>query len=140
MLKYFEAGSLVKINIRGKNVSALVVSSKDAAELKTEIRSANFQLKKISASISKPFLGKNFLKAVNETASYFVATTGGVLYHLIPSFILENPRLISAKNSNQEPEKTTEQKTENLIFQATKRTFAPPAFRVRTRFAVSAVT
>lgn len=118
--QHFEAGSLVRINLRGKNVPALVVSSKDAAELKTEIRSASFQLKKIGASISKPFLGKNFLKAVNETAGYFVATTGGVLYHLIPSFILENPRLISAKNYNQKSGKMTEQKTETLILQASE--------------------
>lgn len=93
--KCLEAGSLLKINIRGKNVSALVLKSKDATEIKSEIKSADFQLKKISSVTAKPFLQKEFLEAVRETAEYFVATQGGILLHLIPSIVLKNPNLLS---------------------------------------------
>ena len=92
--KYLEPGSLLKINIRGKSVSALVLESKDVTEAKLSIKSANFQLKKISAVTAKPFLQKKFLEAVRETAKYFVATEGNIIPQLIPSFILENPNLL----------------------------------------------
>jgi primosomal protein N' len=92
--EYLEPGSLLKINIRGKNTSALVLESRDVVDLKTEIKSANFRLKKISAISSKPFLKKEFLKAVQDTANYFVSTCGGILYHLLPTFVLENTNLL----------------------------------------------
>jgi len=72
----------------------LVLESRDAVEAKSEIKSAGFQLKKISDFTAKPFLQKEFLEAVKETAEYFVTTSGSVLSHLIPSFILENPNLL----------------------------------------------
>jgi primosomal protein N' len=93
--KYLEPGSLLKINIKSKSVSALVLESIDAAEVKSEIKSADFQLKKISTVVAKPFLQKEFLETVKITADYFITTSGGVLSHLIPSFVLENPNLLS---------------------------------------------
>jgi len=93
--KAIEVGSLVKINIRNKSTNALVIENKNATESKTEIKSAQFQLKKINSVSSKPFLQKEFLEAVKTTAEYFVASQGGILNHLIPSFILENPELLS---------------------------------------------
>ena len=44
--KSFEPGTLLKINLRGKNISALVLESRDAIEAKSEIKSADFSLKK----------------------------------------------------------------------------------------------
>ncbi|MFH0804254.1 MAG: primosomal protein N' [Candidatus Zambryskibacteria bacterium] len=93
--KYLEPGSLLKINIRSKSISALVLESRDASEAKSEIKSANFQLKKISAVTSKPFLQKEFLEAVKTTAEYFATTSGGVLSQLIPALVLENPNMMS---------------------------------------------
>lgn len=74
---------------------ALVLESRDAEEIKSEIKSANFQLKKISAVSGRPFLQKEFLEAIKETSQYFAAAKGNVLFHLIPSFILENPNVLS---------------------------------------------
>ncbi len=93
--KSLEIGSLVKINIRNKSVNALVIGNANAIEIKSEIKKADFQLKKISALTAKPFLQKEFLEAVETTAEYFVANQGSVLSHLIPSFILENPNMLS---------------------------------------------
>lgn len=98
--KYLEPGSLLKVNVRGKNVPALVLESRSVAEAKSEIKSASFQLKKISAVTSKPFLQKEFLEAVEIAAEYFVATPGNILPHLIPSFILENPSLLLPPRSD----------------------------------------
>ncbi len=93
--KYLEPGSLVKVNIRDKSVPALVLESRDATEIKSEIKSAGFSLKKISAVTAKPFLQKEFLEAVKQTAEYFVSTRGSVLSQLIPPFVLENPDTLS---------------------------------------------
>lgn len=92
--EYLEAGSLIKVTIRGKSVPALVIESRSVAEAKSEIKSADFRLKKISAFTSKPFLQKEFLQAAAKTADYFATTLGNVLPHLIPSYILENPNLL----------------------------------------------
>ena len=86
----FEPGSLIKVNIKNKSLHALVLQCRDATEAKTEIKSANFQLKKISGFAGKPFLQKEFLEAVQTTAEYFAATGGGILAHLIPALVLEH--------------------------------------------------
>ncbi|MEK7634998.1 MAG: primosomal protein N' [Patescibacteria group bacterium] len=117
--KYLEPGSLIKINIRNKSVPALVTKSRDVTEMKTEIKSANFQLKKISAFTSKPFLQKEFLEAVKVTAKYFSANLGNILPHLIPSFVLENPETISKISSKKQlPKNTSGTKNEVSILQA----------------------
>lgn len=87
----FEPGTLLKVNIRGKSVSALVLESRDARENKSEIKSADFSLKKISDFVSKPFLPKEFLEAAKTTAEYFATSIGSVLSQLMPAFVLENP-------------------------------------------------
>jgi primosomal protein N' len=118
--KYLEPGSLIKVNIRSKSVPALVLESRDATEAKSEIKSADFQLKKISALTAKPFLQKGFLEAVGATAEYFVATPGNILPHLIPSFILENPSILSVlkeeKTKTDSGQKET--KSEVVVIQA----------------------
>jgi primosomal protein N' len=106
---YLEPGSLVKVNIRNKSVRALVIQSKEAREMKSEIRRANFQVKKISSFTSKPFLQKEFLDAVKKTANYFAATEGAVFSQLLPSIILENSNLLTTPKdfagTNKDPSK-----------------------------------
>jgi len=92
---FLEPGSLIKVNIRNKSNNALVLESRDAVEVKSEIKSADYQLKKISSFSTKPFLQKEFLEAVKKTAQYFVASEGGVLAQLLPKVLLENPSLLS---------------------------------------------
>lgn len=95
--KFLEAGSLIKINIRNKNLPALVLESRNISEAKSEIKSANFQLKKINTDdlIIKPFLRKEFLEAIKETSEYFVTSEGSILSHLIPPIVVDNPNIIS---------------------------------------------
>ncbi len=110
-----EPGSLVKINIRSKAVSALVLESRDVTEAKSEIKSADFQLKKISAVTAKPFLQKEFLEVVKETAEYFATNQGSVLSQLIPSFVLENPSVLSKTVFSGQLSKTVFDNTKNEV-------------------------
>lgn len=104
--KYLEPGSLIKINLRGKSISALVIGSRSVSEAKSEIKAADFQLKKILNVTGRPFLDKEFLEAVKETSEYFAATTGALLSHLIPTAILEGdlplPKVSPVKKAAQE--------------------------------------
>ena len=116
--KNVEQGSLIKVNLRGKVINALVIGNRSAMEAKSEIRKADFQLKKISAVSAKPFLQKEFLEAVETTAEYFVGTSGSVLSQLIPSFILENPSVLSVlkkEKTNQLGGKGADKKNKNEI-------------------------
>jgi primosomal protein N' len=107
---YLEPGSLVKVNLRNRSVRALVIQSKEAREMKSEIKQANFQVKKISSFTSKPFLQKEFLEAVRKTANYFASTDGAVLSQLLPSIILENPNLLSVLKDTKETAKSANRK------------------------------
>lgn len=116
--EYAESGSILKVNLRGKNVPALVLYSRKVEEAKTEIKNAKFKLKKITAITAKPFLHKEFLRAVMETADYFVSSPGEILYHLIPSLVLENPSTLSESLKIKSGESTppnTEQKIKNEV-------------------------
>lgn len=113
---HLEPGFLLKVNIKSKSVPALVLESREAAGIKSEIKSASFQLKKISGVVAKPFLQKEFLEAVKTTAEYFVGSRGSVLSHLIPSFILENPSILSVlkeKENSVISESNNEKKAKN---------------------------
>ncbi len=90
-----ERGSLVKAPLRGKESYALVTESTPATELKSEIRTAHFQLKKIGSITSKPFLEEAYLEAVKKTADHHACEEGAVLEKLLPKYLLENPSLFS---------------------------------------------
>lgn len=115
--KSIEPGSLVKINLRGKNVFALVVKSREATDAKAEIKSAGFQMRKISGEIAKPFLPGEFLRAAEKTAEFFAVSVGSVISHLIPQIVLENPNLLCNKQ-NKEETKNNEAKSEVSVLQA----------------------
>jgi primosomal protein N' len=92
---FLEPGSLVKISIRGKSTSALILDIRSVRDAKSEIRGADYKIKKIISLSSKPFLNKSFLDAVIKTSDYYATSAGAVLSQIIPSAILENPNLLS---------------------------------------------
>ena len=98
----FEVGSLIKIPVRKKMVSALVFGTNEAVENKSEIKSATFSMRKINSEInsieSKPFLNKEFLEAIKETSEFFACGQGALLGQVIPSFFLENQKILQTKN------------------------------------------
>lgn len=94
----FDPGTLVKVSVRGKTVPALVMQSKNAAEHKSSIRSADFVIKKISSYSEEKFVKKNFLDALLEISDYFACSQGSLLTHLIPTFAVENYKSIISLN------------------------------------------
>ncbi len=112
-LSYFssasiEPGSLIKVSLRGKKVNALVIQSREARNMKAEIKSSNFQLKKVFSFVSKPFLSKPFLNSVRDTSAFFAVTEGALLSAIIPSNIIENPNLLYRFKEEKKPTKEAE--------------------------------
>ena len=97
VLSYFSIanltpGDLVKVPIRNKSTLALVVKSEDVKNAKSELRSKDFALKKISkTNVLKTKLPKAFVCASVKTATHYATNTGQVLSALVPKYILEDP-------------------------------------------------
>ncbi len=83
-----ETGSVIRVPLRKRTVGALVLTSEPALELKTEIRSADFELKKISNPHSKSIIFPQFFKTAEEIARYYASTVGSALFELLPATIL----------------------------------------------------
>lgn len=113
--EFIEPGSLVKIDIRNRKVVALVFKTSSAREVKSELKSANFKIKKISNLVAKPFLSQEFLEAVKKTADYFASTEGAVLYHLVPAIIFKNPQYAYSINRDYKKLKKTSKKEEGIF-------------------------
>jgi|SRR3989344_7232764 len=76
-LEKLSPGSLVKISLRKKEVKAVVISTESLKNRKSEIRQANFQLKKIRKS---DVLKKTVeLKALEKIAEYYATSVGALL-------------------------------------------------------------
>lgn len=88
-------GSIVSMPLRKKSVYGLVVASREATEVKSELKSLSYSLKKIENLKSTTFLSEVFVRAAQKIADYHASTVGAVLSALIPTSILENSADIS---------------------------------------------
>jgi len=96
-----ETGAIIKIPLRRKSVSGLVVRVESTKNLKLEIRSAKFQLKRIEAVSSCRLIQEAAVNAARETAQHFAGSPGTVLNSVIPRAILEStPELQIPKKKN----------------------------------------
>lgn len=119
-LSYFSGvdipvGSIIKVPLRKKIISALVINSKDVLESKDEIKKSSFALKKISKVKYTNLLSKNFVDSVETTAEYYVGSLGAVLNSLIPQTLLENIDKIKSEDIIEE--KTRPAKAEKFVIQ-----------------------
>lgn len=88
--KPLKEGSVVFVPLHKKEVPAIVLSSQDITDAKTEIRSAGFALKKIENKKTRKLLLPEFINAAHITADYFATTTGAILHSTVPSVIWSN--------------------------------------------------
>ncbi len=94
-LSYFSSnhispGSLVVVPVRKRSHNALVVSSRDARDAKSEIRSSDYAMKKVTEFKAEEFLSEEFMNAARKTAEFFAGSLGSVLNTLLPKAILES--------------------------------------------------
>lgn len=88
-------GGIVKIPLRKKVVFGLIVDKKDVSQMKSEIKSLPYSIKKVEEMQSGAFLTQNFTEAVKKIADYNATSIGSVLFSLIPKYILEESSQIT---------------------------------------------
>ncbi|MDQ3089642.1 MAG: hypothetical protein M3Q24_00615 [bacterium] len=92
----FEIGNLVNIPLRKGSASGIIVSIKSAQNSRSELRKADFQLKKISKTSKGISISPHFIKAAELTAIYYATSIGSVLGSLLPKLILEEPEIVAS--------------------------------------------
>ncbi len=99
-LSYFTAsevpiGAIVSVPLRSKNIYAIVINVRPAADLKSEIKDASFQLKKIGKVKAIAFFPPTFMEACKILAEYYATTIGSVIDTLISDTLMENASRIA---------------------------------------------
>ncbi len=94
-LSYFTSievpiGAIVDVPLRSKIVHGIVISIKKAEEMKSEIKNANFKLKKLEKVKSTQFFTKPFMDMVGDIANHYATSIGSVLDILVPDYILNS--------------------------------------------------
>lgn len=84
-------GMLVEVPVKNRTVVALVVSVKEVKNLKAQIKSSDFSMKKVTAIKNKDFFLPEFLTTTSRQADYFACPVGQIIKELTPKTILENP-------------------------------------------------
>ncbi|MEK7606052.1 MAG: hypothetical protein AAB458_00425 [Patescibacteria group bacterium] len=87
--KDVEVGAIVKIPLRKKTLPGLVIASAPLKEAKSEIRSADFSVKKITSVVTGSFFLPELIDAAKNTAHLHATHTGNVLSVIAPKSILE---------------------------------------------------
>lgn len=83
-----EPGSVIRVPLRKREVGAVVTACIPAAESKAEIKSADFEVKKIANPSAVRLLTPEFLRAVAKTAHFHASTVGAALFELVPASVL----------------------------------------------------
>ncbi len=85
-----EPGSIITIPLRKKSAYGLVIGSKRAEEMKSEIKTLTYNIRKIDRLETHSFLSPDFIQSCEKIADYYAGSIGSVLSGLIPNKILEN--------------------------------------------------
>lgn len=113
----YRPGEFVKVNLRGREVKGLVSSIKPIKEVKSDLRRADFALKKIEKQESFFLCQPDLLKAADLASDYFCTSLGQVLKSLIPTNILNNLEQLPKNNLHYYESDESELKNEPLIIQ-----------------------
>jgi primosomal protein N' len=89
-----ELGSLVTVPVRNKDTSAIVIETKSVIDIKSELKSADYTIKKLGKVKSTTFFKKEFLKACESIANYYATTLGSIIRTMTSLSVLENASML----------------------------------------------
>ncbi|MEX0930856.1 MAG: hypothetical protein WDZ68_01040 [Candidatus Paceibacterota bacterium] len=89
-------GTIVTIPIRKKEVRGIVVGSKPLSNARTEVRSANFSLRKLPAQKFAFPLPETLIETARQLTQTTPTTIGAALYALLPPEVRTGDQLISS--------------------------------------------
>lgn len=92
------AGSIVRVPLRKKTISAIVLSLQEVSEAKSSIKESSYSIKKIEKINSFGLVLPEFIEASKEMASYLASSTGSVINSIIPKSILLDSEKLKFKS------------------------------------------
>jgi primosomal protein N' (replication factor Y) (superfamily II helicase) len=132
-LTYFSSenipvGYIVTVPIRSKSINAIVIETKEAKELKADLKNADYELKKILKIRGPSPFSKSFFLACQKIKDYTIGNIGSIIKILLPTILIEQIDKLTyipeieidtnfLLNHNIKDNKETA-KSEKLIFQA----------------------
>ncbi len=122
-LTYFSAtdiplGTIVSVPVRTKTIDAIVISMETARSMKSDLKSREYELKKIIGIKGRSPFTKEFFTACERMKDYTVSSTGTVIQNLLPKVFLENIQELKELNTIKISDEIENIKHEKLIFQA----------------------
>lgn len=120
-LTYFSSqdisiGSIVSIELRKKTIQGIVLESEDGSNLKEQIKSQTYSLRKIKGVSKNVIFQAQLMEAASEAADYFATSTGSILNTLIPAKILESIKFLSPPK-DQVKRNTSSKQAERYVIQ-----------------------
>ncbi|MDE1941018.1 MAG: hypothetical protein KGI66_02780 [Patescibacteria group bacterium] len=100
-LSYFTSaevpvGAIVAVPLRSKSIHAVVTKAEKAEDLKSYIKSAPFQIRKLGRVKAAAFFPAEFVAAARELAETYATTLGAVIDSVIADVLLDNASKIQA--------------------------------------------
>ena len=94
-LSYFTSeeiplGAVVTVPLRSKTIHAIVIDTKPAEDMKSDIRNAAFEIRKLSKVKATIFFPPSFIETCKKLADYYASTPGSIINALVSDVILEN--------------------------------------------------
>ncbi len=94
-LSYFTAsdvpvGAIVSVPVRSKSIHAIVSHSEPAEDLKSSIKNASYEIRKLGKVRAKAFFPATFMEACKVLSDYYATTVGAVIDALVSDTLLEN--------------------------------------------------
>lgn len=83
------AGNVVSVPIRKQKVLALVTSSAELKDTKSDVKGMNFNLKKVSANLGPSVFLKEFLDSIFDACDYFAQNKASAIASFIPNIFIE---------------------------------------------------
>lgn len=124
-LSYFspneiQAGTIISVPVRKKEIDAIVINTEKAVDIKSEIKGADFQLRKISKIKGDSPFDKSFFIACQKMKNYTVSSTGVIIKSMFPSVFIENISKLEKIKYEEILNNEENIKQEKLIFQASQ--------------------
>jgi primosomal protein N' (replication factor Y) len=111
-------GSIVTVPIRKKVTPAIVIDREDARERKSDLKTADFELRKVLDTVGFSPFTKEFFATCERMARYTVGSTGSVIKNMLPGVYLDNISTLKRPIEKEEGKQKENLKHEKLIFQS----------------------
>lgn len=83
-------GAIVTVPLKKRNISAIVTKIEPAEEIKTDLKKAPFELKKLTKVKSTLFFPSSFIESAKFIADYYATTTGSIIDAMVSDLIIDN--------------------------------------------------